>query len=104
MIKYLREKSEDIDKCPKKYLTLIGGLIIFVGINASPVGSSNAPYYLSYMQDRANSTSARYANTVYSSNFVMVFNALSAIISGLLKNKYKFSFKQMHFFGFISYT
>jgi hypothetical protein len=99
--------SNNIRQNPKKYLTLIGGLFVLFSLGTHPVGSSNAPYYLSYMQAKApyvKSVPARYAYTTYSSNFYTVTNALTAIISGLLKNKYNFTYKQMHYFGLIFYS
>lgn len=103
---YLKDTLNDIRINPKKYRTVLGGLLVLFAINTHPVGSSNAPYYLSYMQQnqKHNGIAARYANTVYSSNFCMVVNALTAIASGLLKNKYNFSFKQMHYVGLILYS
>lgn len=105
---YLKDTLNDIRINPKKYSTVLGGLLVLFAINTHPVGSSNAPYYLSYMQQNQkhsnNGIQARYANTIYSSNFCMVVNALTAIASGLLKNKYNFSFKQMHYVGLILYS
>lgn len=103
----LRNIFRDIRINPEKYSTVIGGVLVLFAINTHPVGSSNAPYYLSYMQRYAKSPTgidARYADTIYSTNFCMVVYAVTAIVSGLLKNKYNFSFKQMHYVGLIFYS
>lgn len=104
MRKFLREQSQEFIRCPKKYLCLLGGMLINIGMRSSPMGSSNDPYYLSYMQVKANSTIARYPNTIYSSNFELVIMALTSMIAGLSKNKYTLSYMQMYYAGLALYV
>ncbi len=87
-------------KCPKKYITLIGGLICYISLGSQSITSTTSPYYLSYLQVRTNSSEmARYSNTIYISNLLRLTQALSAIIFGSLITKYKFTLKQMSFCG-----
>jgi hypothetical protein len=104
MIRFLKEKKEDFLKCPKKYLTLLGCVLVNIGMCIKPLNSSNAPYYLSYLQIKSNSSLARYPNITYNSNSEMVVISLTAIIAGLLKNKFSFSFKQMYYVGLVFYV
>lgn len=90
----------------KKYSSLLGGLLVFLGLGAVlTLASTTAPYYMSYLQVRADSKSARYANTVFVLNLALVLNALSSIGTGVLKNKFpKFTFKNMHYIAIILLT
>ena len=90
----------------KKYLSLVGGFLVYVGLGAIlSIPSVTAPYYMSYMQVRTKSKDARYPNTVYILNITLVFNALSSICSGVLKNRFtKFTFKQMHYVAIVLLT
>lgn len=85
--------------CPRKYLTVLGGLICFTSIGSMSVGAVTTPYYLSYLQNIAGSKAARYANTLYYGTFTMIFNAIAAIVFGLLKKKLGYTLKQMLFVG-----
>ena len=104
MFKFLKEISTELIRSPKKYLSVLGALLICIGIAATPMTCSSGPYYLSYMQIKANLTAARYANGTYTSHFVLIFNALTTISLGLLKNNYNISLKRTHFLGFMFFA
>lgn len=84
---------------PKKYLTLLGGLICYITVGSQSLISTTSPYYMSYLRMKTGSELARYSNTIYLSNLLRLTQALSAIISGSLMSKFKFSLKQMSFVG-----
>ena len=99
MQNYFRMYLNTFLACPKKYLTLLGGLIYFIGLGTLSAGSVTTPYYLSYLQNRAGSKSARYPNTLYLGTVLFIVNSISATMFGLLKNKFGYSYKQMSFVG-----
>ena len=89
-------------KCPKKYLTIIGGLFAFIAVGTVSSNSVTAVYFMSYMHIKLKSNAARLPNTIYLTTFTQITNSLSAIISGILLSKYKFSLKKMYILGSVT--
>jgi hypothetical protein len=102
MKKYMRSistMSQDILLTPKKYSTLLGALICYMAVGTISVNSVSLPYFLSYMQVRLNSTWSRYPNSIYLSSALGIADAVSAIIGGLLMNRFKITMKTMYLVG-----
>ncbi len=84
---------------PKKYLTILGGLVYFISLGSIGITSTATPYYMSYLRNRTDSVQARYPNTIYLLTIQMVTQAIAATISGSLMSRLKFSLKQLAFVG-----
>lgn len=84
---------------PKKYLTLLSGLIYLIPAGSIGVTGTASPYYMSYLQNKTHSGLARYPNTIYLLTLQLVFNACGAVMVGLIMTKLKISLKRMAFVG-----
>ena len=86
-------------RCPKKYTTIIGGILLMIPPGAIGIIGTMSVYYMSYCQKMFGSKLARYPNTIYLLTTVYLFISLAGIIAGILKNKINFTLKKMSFVG-----
>ena len=86
-------------ECPKKYLTLLSGLVYFIPLGSIGVTGTASPYYMSYIQSKTGSDLARYPNTIYLLTLQLTASAISSVSFGILMNKFHLPLKRMAFVG-----
>lgn len=86
-------------QCPKKYTSIIGGILVMIPPGAIGIIGTMSVYYMSYCQTVFESKLARYPNTIYLLTTVFLLISIAGIIAGILKNKINFTLKQMAFVG-----
>ena len=88
-----------IDKY-KKWLSLIGGILINFSLGSFDIYGNFSPYLISYIREKTN-TNLRYSNTFFIFSIFTITMALSSFLTGLIITKYKIKLKLVVLIGSI---
>jgi MFS family permease len=81
---------EDLKANPKKYTSIIGGVLMTFCLGSISTLSSMAVYYMSYLREYDSLNSVRYSETIWLITLLTIFVSISALASDLVKKKFKF--------------
>ena len=78
---------DDLKANPKKYTSIIGGVLMTFCLGSISTLSSMAVYYMSYLREYDSLNSVRYSETIWLITLLTIFVSISALASDLVKKK-----------------